>query len=252
MVTTTTFTGMGLGSANETVEETIRQKEARRTRVWGVITCDSTPENEGNRIGQNENHRRLVVRSGGSAAMRVYWRVERLKIVFVCILASVLYGIVHDQFTARICIEYFTVFHPPVFATQSPTLLGIGWGIIATWWAGAIIGVLLSTAARSGPINKLTARQMIPFVARLMILMALCAFFFGIIGYFWGSLPADFADVLPRQIERRFLADWWAHNASYASGFVGGFCLCVIVWVKRRRTSLIEPLADRSVALGEK
>jgi hypothetical protein len=52
--------------------------------------------------------------------------MESLKIVFASIAAAILYGIVHDQFTARICVEYFTVFHPPVFATQSPTLLGIG------------------------------------------------------------------------------------------------------------------------------
>jgi hypothetical protein len=178
--------------------------------------------------------------------------VERIKIVFGCIVAAVLYGIVHDQFTARICVEYFTVFHPPVFATQSPTLLAIGWGIIATWWAGAIIGLLLSTAARSGPRNKLTARQLVPLVVRLLIFMALCAVFFGAIGYFWGSLPADFSGVLPRELERRFLADWWAHNASYASGFIGGLSLCVIVWVKRRRASSLKPVVDLSVPLGEK
>jgi hypothetical protein len=196
------------------------------------------------RLPWSEYQLDTFVRSGGSTGMRVYWRVERLKIVFVCILASVLYGIVHDQFTARICIEYFTVFHPPVFATQSPTLLGIGWGIIATWWAGAIIGVLLSTAARSGTGNKLTARQLIPFVARLMIFMGLCAVSFGTIGYFWGSLPADFSGVLPRQMERRFVADWWAHNASYASGFAGGLGLCIIVWIKRHRTPLPKLIAN--------
>jgi hypothetical protein len=58
--------------------------------------------------------------------------LESLKIILVCVASAILYGIIHDQFTARICIEYFTVFHPPIFATQSPTLLGIGWGVIAT------------------------------------------------------------------------------------------------------------------------
>jgi hypothetical protein len=48
--------------------------------------------------------------------------MESLKIILACIAAAAFYGIVHDQFTARICIEYVTVFHPPVFATQSPTL----------------------------------------------------------------------------------------------------------------------------------
>src|SRR5450432_1986345 len=66
--------------------------------------------------------------------IKTNYSMEALKIAITCVIAAVLYGIVHDQITARICIEYFTVFHPPIFHTQSPTLLGIGWGIVATWW----------------------------------------------------------------------------------------------------------------------
>jgi len=33
----------------------------------------------------------------------------------------------------------------------------------------------------------------------------------------------------------RFMADWWAHNASYAVGFFGGIILCVLQY--RRRIS---------------
>ncbi len=163
--------------------------------------------------------------------------MEFIKIVFGCIVAAILYGIVHDQFTARICVEYFTEFHPPVFATQSPTLLGIGWGIIATWWVGAILGVLLAIAARLGSRGKLTVSQLAPLVARLLIAMALCASLFGAIGYFWGTLPAQVLDYVPQEIRRRFLADLWAHNASYACGFFGGLILCAIVWIKRHRAS---------------
>jgi len=76
--------------------------------------------------------------------------LEYLKIVLLCVTSAVCDGIVHDQFTARICIEYFTVFHPPVFGTQSPTLLAIGWGVIATWWVGAFLGIALAVAARAG------------------------------------------------------------------------------------------------------
>ena len=71
---------------------------------------------------------------------------EFLKILLLCIAAAIVYGIVHDQFTACICLEYFTVFHPQIFPTQSPTLLAIGWGILATWWVGAFLGVLLGIA----------------------------------------------------------------------------------------------------------
>jgi hypothetical protein len=54
--------------------------------------------------------------------------IENLKIILLCVAAAIEYGVAHDQITARVCLEYFTVFHPPVFATQSPTALAFGWG----------------------------------------------------------------------------------------------------------------------------
>ena len=159
--------------------------------------------------------------------------MEALKIVLACILAAILYGIIHDQFTARICLDYFTEFHPPIFATQSPTLLAFGWGIVATWWAGAIIGLLLAIAARFGSRPKMNLRQLAPLIPRLMLFMAICAVVFGSIGFFWAPLPQIVADSLPASMQRRFLADLWAHNASYGSGFLGSLTLCVIVWLRR-------------------
>lgn len=167
--------------------------------------------------------------------------MESLKIVAISILAAVLYGIVHDQFTAHICVEYFTVFHPPVFSTQSPTLLAFGWGVIATWWAGAIIGLLLVIAARFGRRPPLSARAVAPMVLVLMAIMAVCALIAGLIGYFVAPIPAVIAEVLPAATHRRFLADWWAHSASYLSGFAGGLVLCALIWLRRGRLPIQHP-----------
>lgn len=163
--------------------------------------------------------------------------MESLKIVFLCIAAAVVYGIIHDQFTARVCVEYFTVFHPPVFATNSPTLLGFGWGVIATWWAGAMIGLPLALATRAGSRPRMNARQVVPYILRLLLVMALSAIAFGWIGYRWGHLPENMSNVLPMAVEHRLSADLWAHSASYASGFLGGLTLCVLAW--RRRGSML-------------
>jgi hypothetical protein len=38
--------------------------------------------------------------------------MESLKIVLACVAAANFYGIVPDQFTARICVEYFAVLIP--------------------------------------------------------------------------------------------------------------------------------------------
>jgi len=130
-------------------------------------------------------------------------------------------------------VEYFTIFHPPVFTTTSPTLLAFGWGVIATWWAGAMIGVLLAIAALAGSNPRMYAWQLAPYILRLLLVMALSALMFGCIGYWWGHMPEGMANVLPANMERRLLADLWAHSASYASGFLGGMALCVLVWSRR-------------------
>jgi hypothetical protein len=163
--------------------------------------------------------------------------MEFMKIVGGCTLAAICYGILHDQVTARICLEYFTVFHPPVFPTQSPTLLALGWGIIATWWMGAGIGFLLAVSARLGRWPRTSARELTPRVIRLLVLMACSAAAFGAIGYFAGQMPRDLSDLIAAGLQRRFLADWWAHMASYASGFFGALGLCVLVLIERFRNA---------------
>ena len=88
--------------------------------------------------------------------------MEALKIVVLCLLTGALYGVLHDQVTARVCLEYFTVFHPDIFHTQSPTLLALGWGVLATWWVSLTLGILLAIAARAGSRPRVTAQSLLP------------------------------------------------------------------------------------------
>jgi hypothetical protein len=167
--------------------------------------------------------------------------VESLKIILVCVAAAICYGIVHDQFTARICIEYFTVFHSPIFGTQSPTLLGIGWGVIATWWVGAFLGIMLAVAARAGSRPKLTAIALLRPIGKLLLTMAACAALSGFLGFVLAEnnivFPPDWvASCLPVTSHSRFVADWWAHNASYLSGFLGGIVVCIMAFRRRSRS----------------
>src|SRR5688572_13526384 len=95
--------------------------------------------------------------------------MEAIKIVLFCVFTACCYGIAHDLVTARVCVEYFTVAHDPILNnTQSPILLGIGWGIIATWWVGAILGVLLACSARLGYPPYTTVRELARPVVILM------------------------------------------------------------------------------------
>ena len=170
--------------------------------------------------------------------------IESLKIVLTCIVAAIFYGVMHDQFTARICLEYFTVFHPPVFNTQSPTLLALGWGIIATWWVGAILGFLLATASRTGRRPKLPALALLTPIVRLLLIMGASATLSGFAGFILarrGTIapPEWVASALPPAAYPSFIADWYAHSASYAVGFIGGLVLCITQF--RRRGRMLKP-----------
>ena len=170
--------------------------------------------------------------------------MEALKIVAFCIVAAITYGIVHDQITARICVEYFTVFHPPIFHTQSPTLLGVGWGIVATWWVGAFFSVPMIFVSRAGSRPTLRASELLPSIIWLLAAMGACAMLSGITGYLLarqGVLDTDWLPFMYSSTMRyRFMADWWAHTASYAAAFVGGIVLCAITYRKRLRPTVNE------------
>lgn len=148
------------------------------------------------------------------------------------------YGIVHDQITARLCIEYFTLAHPPLVISDSPTVQGLVWGIVATWWAGVLIGVPLAIVARSGDCEPWDEKRLRKPIAILLVVMAIGALFSGFTGYFLAqsgrvAMDAGFADAIPVSQHIRFVAASWAHNASYLIGFIGGAVLILRVWFAR-------------------
>ncbi|MBN9521405.1 hypothetical protein J0H58_23265 [bacterium] len=161
-------------------------------------------------------------------------------IVLLCVAAAIAYGIIHDQITARVCVEYFTVGHPPVFPTDDPTLLGLGWGIIATWWVGLVLGLALAVAARGGSRPPRGVRSLLRPVALLLMTTGAAALAMGLIGYAVAEaggvvLVEPLAGDVPHDRHTRFLADLWAHTTSYIVGAVGGLVVCVNVWRSRYR-----------------
>lgn len=165
--------------------------------------------------------------------------MKSLAIVLLCIAAAVGYGILHDQITARICVDYFTIGHPPIFGTEDPTLLGLGWGVIATWWVGAFMGVPLAVAARAGGRPRREPHSLVRPLALLMGVSAIVAALAGLGGYYLASireiwLVPELAEQMPPQTQVKFLAVGAAHSASYNCGFFGDLVLIVGVWRSRR------------------
>jgi hypothetical protein len=163
--------------------------------------------------------------------------MHSIAIIALCIASAIFYGIVHDQITARVCVEYFTVFHTPI-GTDDPTLLGLYWGVAATWWVGVLLGVPLAIAARAGSRRRRDARSLVRPIAILLVVMALSATIAGVIGWLiigeGGGILAKGPDRrIPLEKEAAFVADLFAHNASYLVGFVGGIVVIVQVWWSR-------------------
>jgi hypothetical protein len=164
--------------------------------------------------------------------------VEFAKIVLLSVTASIAFGVFHDQITARVCIQYFTIGHPPLIESTSATMLGMAWGIVATWWVGLPLGVLLAASAQLGVRPKIGAKRLVPGITMLMGVVALLAFSTGTIVYALAStgrmhLSTEWAELLPFSARIPFLVDMWTHIASYLFGVVGGLFL-VISTFKRR------------------
>ena len=153
--------------------------------------------------------------------------MQALKITLVCVASAVIYGICHDQVTARVCVEYFTVGHASLFHTESPTLLAFAFGTVATWWVGLILGVLAALASRAGKWPKVDAAHLIRPIACLLIVMAVASLLAGITGYELAKasglvLPEPFGPRIPKGRHPLFFADSLAHLAAYAVGALAG------------------------------
>ncbi len=166
--------------------------------------------------------------------------MQAAAIIALCIGSSVAYGILHDQITARICVEYFTIGHVRILDTESPTILGLVWGVIATWWVGLMLGIPLAIAARAGRRPKRDVRSLVRPISRLLLVMAVSALAAGMVGFVLARngvliLAEPFASRVPRDRHARFLADGATHLASYAVGFLGGVVVIARVWRSRKR-----------------
>ena len=163
--------------------------------------------------------------------------MESVKITALTVAAAILYGIAHDMVTAHRCVEYFTIGHVEVVDSESPIVMALLWGVLATWWFGLIGGLILAWAARQGTHPKLTARDLIRPIATCLAVMAVASLLAGIAGHVAASRGAlvllnPLADRVPEAAHVAFLSNLWAHTAAY---WVGAIAILVLAWKTRRR-----------------
>ncbi|MCL4691698.1 MAG: hypothetical protein KJ060_04215 [Candidatus Hydrogenedentes bacterium] len=155
-----------------------------------------------------------------------------IAIIALAVVAAVAYGILHDLVTAHVCVEYFTVAHPRIVDSESPVVLALVWGVMATWWMGLLLGVPLAFACGAGKRPKRSALDVAPAVGKLLVAMACCATVAGLAAYGLSRLgvltiPMFYLKLIPAETLPRFAATLWAHNASYAFGVLGGLIVIV-------------------------
>lgn len=162
--------------------------------------------------------------------------MKALAILLLSLLAAVGYGILHDLATAHVCVEYFTIGHVRVVDSESPLVLALVWGVLATWWVGLLGGVLLAWAARQGPWPKLGAVHLLRPIGICLLVMGAGALLAGVAGHLaasrgWIRLVGPLAERVPPDRHVAFLTDMWAHLASYA---LGATAFIVLAWRTRR------------------
>ena len=181
-------------------------------------------------------------------------KVQKAKVTALGVGVAVVYGIVHDQITVRLCVEYFSLAHPPLFPVSSPTLLGLCWGIAATFGVGLILGFLLAQASQSPGLPPMPVRSLVRPLLVLIAVTAAAAIVAGCIGFKLSRqgvvtlpnlLANSWVETLSPAQQDRFMAVWYAHAASYLCGVVGAGALILRIWLKRRRPRLL-PLLPRS------
>jgi hypothetical protein len=170
--------------------------------------------------------------------------MESAKILLLAVGAACGYGILHDQITVRVCIEYFTIGHKNPFPTDDPTTLGFCWGIYATWWVGMIFGWLLILAARIGPRVPRTAASLVRPIMFTLVVMGAFAAVAGVVGQMLGqggqvTLFPELAEQIPKRKQPAFIACMFAHAMSYYTAFaLGGIQLAVIYFTRRKRSHI--------------
>ena len=167
----------------------------------------------------NLHYREVRCRCAGEILEVVFKYRQPIQIVVECIMFACLLGIALDLITANVAVEYFTVHHPHVVDSQSPWVMALAWGIGASWWFGAIAGIVLATLnlRRSQPLSASTIRVWLLracVVLWLVMISILAVSYFGI-----GFLPIEPKDA-KFESNRRIMSVAFAHMTEYVLGVI--------------------------------
>ena len=168
-----------------------------------------------------------------------------LLIIGVAIVIASIYGVAHDQVTYTISPEYYTKFKFIQFnladtvAAQhmtQPRSAVVMTGVMATWWMGLGIGLVLglfALAFRNGDMMFRSALTALWIVLGIAVLMAMVGYFYG--HYVLAKKGVDWW-LPPTLVDKTaFITVGSIHNFSYAGGGIGMLAGIVYLLVKNSR-----------------
>ncbi len=153
---------------------------------------------------------------------------------FVTIVAgfiglACLLGICLDAVTANVAVDYFSVYHPRIVPTNNSWILAVVWGVAASWWFGAIAGVIVATVNHLRPCPLEPARILkwariaclVLWLLMMTILLAVLAIA--------STIPLEERKETFDH-DRRLMAVAMAHQYEYLLGAMALLVLSIMTW----------------------
>lgn len=169
--------------------------------------------------------------------------------VFIAVVAAVIYGIVNNQVTVTISPEYFSVFKRGQFAPmlEKYNLLNAPLrvqaaliGILATWWFGLFLGIMLGISSMIGRYAPLSTKRYMISLGFILAFTFCISAVFGLGAYVAeplikpnGSYWRFLADI--KDVRSGFAVGWW-HNGAYLGALTGTFIGSFRAQIQRRQS----------------
>jgi hypothetical protein len=149
-----------------------------------------------------------------------------------------LLGVGLDLVTANVAVEYFSVHHPRIVRTENPWALAVVWGIAASWWFGAISGVIVASInhRRQNPLEpvRILKWTLIACVVLWLVMIAILVAVFALAS----TIPME-----KRQAtfdsDRRLIAVAMAHQYEYVLGAVTLGTIAIMTWRSKHQPHTI-------------
>lgn len=172
-------------------------------------------------------------------------------LVLLAVATAVATGICLDTMTTTICLEYFTKgFH---YEMAKKTDLGkwvlnsnsklahiFHWGVLASWWVGAILSIPLVLSCRLFGQRRYSAKNVAGAASLLVAVVLFLAMIAGLLAWFLAKdegvleLCEDLGYSPPSNVmARRYFVCLSMHQVVYGSGALLGACLCILIIVRR-------------------